>query len=70
MVSLEHQRFWEPSTETSRVCFDNILGDDASGIPERSVTHEEKSEANGYVLCKDGPLDGNEMDDLGMYGYL
>lgn len=70
MVSLEHQRFWEPSKGPSRVCSDNGPGDDASGIPGQSITHVEKCETNGYVLWKHRPLDGNETEDLGAYGYL
>lgn len=70
MVSLEHQRFWEPFKGPSRVCSDNGPGDDASGIHGQSITHVEKCETNGYALWKHRPLDGNEMEDLGTYGYL
>ncbi|CAI7605787.1 unnamed protein product [Penicillium manginii] len=64
MVTLNHQRFWQPTTGISRECSDNGPQHDSSGVSGQSITHVERCEADGYVLWKSRPHDGNELEDF------
>ncbi|KAJ5160958.1 uncharacterized protein N7482_007962 [Penicillium canariense] len=64
MVTLNQQKFWQPTTGISRECSDNGPQHDSSRASGQSITHVERCEANGYVPWKSRPHDGNELGDF------